>query len=169
MAASTAHIPVPQLLHRLQTTLGMTQKQLGELMNCSSRTIIRYYQRGGILLPQTYATLAKACEGRDPALAAYLSARAGMSIEDLATGKPSPLSRPAAPAAMAPQAASRPTPTSKHLADSVLCAASEAMQASPHVMRPAFAAGLQRMIELGLGAEEMLRAITPDRAAKRQV
>jgi hypothetical protein len=102
-------------------------------------------------------------------LAAYLAACAGMSAVDLAARKTPPPYAPAVHGDPAAATGSRPAPTSKHLADSVLCAAAEAMQASPHAMRPAFAAGLHRMIELGLGAEEVLRALTPEKARPRQV
>jgi hypothetical protein len=66
MAVRTAHIPMPELLHRLQTTLIISQKKLAELVGKSPRTIICYYQRGGFFLPQTHAALARACQPRDP-------------------------------------------------------------------------------------------------------
>jgi hypothetical protein len=170
MTVPVTHIPMGELLYRLQTTLNMNQKELAGLMGCSSRTIIRYYQRGGLLLPSTYAKLAKACQPHDPTLAAYLAAHAGMSIEQLAGGKPVLLPEPApapspaaAPLLPAPGAlpASRPAPSSRLMADSVVCAGAEAMQCTPQAMRPSLMAALERVVALGMSAEEALEAMRP--------
>jgi hypothetical protein len=167
MTAVPTHIPVPELLWRLQTALHMTQKQLGELVGLSSRTIIRYYQRGGMFLPSQWATLAKALQPRDAVLATYCTRMSGATIEQLVTGKVLASLSPASPAPAAPSPASavasgtRPTPSSNHLADSVVCAGAEAMQCAPTQMRPGLAAALERMIALGMGVQETLEALSP--------
>lgn len=160
MAAVPAHIPVPELLWRLQTTLHMTQKELGNLLGLSSRTIIRYYQRGGFLLPSQWATLAKALQPRDAALAAYCARMAGGTVEQLVRGTvpAAPTSLPE-PSPVAP--ATRPTPSAAHLADSVVCAGAEAMQCTPTQMRPGLLSALARMVALGMSAQETLDAMSP--------
>jgi hypothetical protein len=153
-----------ELLWRLQTTLHVTQKELGNLIGLSSRTIIRYYQHGGFFLPSQYATLAKALAPHDVALATYCARLSGLPPEQLGIAKAPALP---APASAAP-AAVRPAPSAPHLADSVVCAGAEAMQCTPTQMRPGLAAALERMIALGMGADEMLKAMAPpEKPAKR--
>lgn len=176
MAGTPAHIPIPQLLWRLQTTLHLTQKELGKLVGLSSRTIIRYYQRGGLFLPSQWATLARVLQPHDAALAAYCTRMAGGTIEQLVAGKVPPLPAPASPSLVAPSPApaappaARPAPSANHLADSVVCAGAEAMQCTPTQMRPGLLAALGRMVALGMGAQEALDAMSPpqkdEKAAK---
>ncbi len=176
MTTPVTHIPMGELLWRLQTTLHMTQKQLGELMGCSSRTIIRYYKRGGFLLPSTYSKLAKACQPHDPTLAAYLAAHAGMSLDELAHGKvpqlPGPATSPSAAPPIPPPfppPPARPYPATPHMSDSVVCAGAEAMQCTPQAMRPGLVASLRRIVALGMTAEQALEGMLgepPDKPAK---
>jgi DNA-binding XRE family transcriptional regulator len=167
MAVIARHIPIPELLSRLQTTLHMTQKELGALVGLSSRTIIRYYKGGGVFLPSQWATLAKALQLRDAALAAYCARMATGSIEELAAGRLPPLPPPGQSALTSPSAAPaaapppRPTPSAAHMADSVVCAGAEAMQCTPTQMRPGLVACLQRMVALGMSVEETLGAVRP--------
>jgi hypothetical protein len=171
---------MPALLWRLQTTLHMTQKQLGRLVGLSSRTIIRYYQRGGFFLPSQWATLAKALEQSDAALAAYCARMAGGTIEQLVDGKVPPLPVPGSPVLVAPSLpptaaqavpvaapAARPTPSAPHLADSVVCAGAEAMQCTPTQMRPGLLAALERMVALGMNAQEALEAMSPPQSGEK--
>jgi transcriptional regulator with XRE-family HTH domain len=137
-------MPIQPTLMRLQQTLRLNQKELAKLLGCSSRTVIRYYRGSGVLLPSTYQRLARAVHPHDPAFAAELAASAGQTLVSLGL-------EPAAPA--------RPAPTARHLVDSVVCAAAEAMQASPHAMRPALVAAFERAIALGMTAEDVLRGM----------
>jgi hypothetical protein len=50
-------------------------------------------------------------------------------------------------------------PSARHLVDSVVCAAAEAMQTPPHVMRPALVAAFERAIALGMTADDVLKAM----------
>jgi hypothetical protein len=161
MAVVPTHLPMPELLLRLQTTLRMNQKELANLLGLSSRTIIRYYQRGGTLLPSSYATLAKALAPRDPALATYCARLSGLTLEQLGIAAAPTLPAPASSAV----AGARPAPSAAHLADSVVCAGAEAMQCTPTQMRPGLAAALERMIALGMNAEQMLEAVSPPEKA----
>ncbi len=145
----------------VQKTLRINQRQLAELLQCSERTVNRYYGGGGYISPSTYARLATACHPHDRAVAAHLAERGGQTLESLG------LERPAAPPAPAP--AAPPTPAPAHLADSIVCAAAEALDASPRTMRPAVRAALERMVALGMTAGEVLAAMAPatKTAAKR--
>jgi hypothetical protein len=165
MAAVPTHLPMPELLWRLQTALHMNQKELANLLGLSSRTIIRYYQRGGALIPSNYATLAKALAPRDLSLATYCARLSGLTLEQLGIAKAPELPAPASSAS----AATRPAPSAPHLADSVVCAGAEAMQCTPTQMRPGLAAALERMIALGMSAEQTLEALSPPaKAAKAE-
>jgi len=173
MAAVPTHIRIPELLWRLQTTLHMTQKELGDLVGLSSRTIIRYYQRGGMFLPSQWAKLARALQPVDPALAEYCARMSGGNIAQLVQGKvpalPSAaLAAPTAPSA-APAAAPnvRPIPSAPHMADSVVCAGAEAMHCTPTQLRTGLVAALERMIALGMNAEQMLEAMSPPAKAEK--
>ena len=150
-----------ETLYRVQRTLHLNQKELARLMGCSSRTIIRYYKRGGVLAPNTYAQLAAACHPHDVALAAHLAQEAGTTLVSMGL-QSSPASQEAAP----PPAPRGPSPSGKHLVDSIVCAAAEAMQTPPHAMRPALMAAFERAIALGMTAEEVLKGMAVEPAAK---
>jgi hypothetical protein len=53
-------------------------------------------------------------------------------------------------------------PSVEHLLDSVVCAAAIAMDAKPLDVRPALAAALTRLRELGLSLEDAERALVGD-------
>jgi hypothetical protein len=153
MTAPVPGMTVAETLARVQTTLRVTQKKLAEVLQCSERSVSRYYDRGGYIGPSGYARLATACHPHDRALAAYLAERGGQTLESLG------LERPVAPAAPAPVA--KPSASGPHLADSIVCAAAEALDASPRTMRPALRAALERMVALGMTAGEVLAAMAP--------
>jgi hypothetical protein len=145
-------------LLRVQKTLPVTQKGLARLLGCSSRTVIRYYQRGGVLLPGAYERLATACHPHDPAFAAELAALAGKTLVELGLEPPPPPPPPPPPRLVAT--------SSRHIVDSVVCAAAEAMQTTPQAIRPALKAAFQRAMALGMGAEEVLRGMGDEAAAE---
>ncbi len=150
-----------ETLFRVQKALSLNQKELARLMGCSSRTIIRYYKRGGPVAPATFAQLAVACHPRDVALAAHLAQLAGKTL--LSLGLETPLvSQEVAP----PPAPRGPAPSGRHLVDSIVCAAAEAMQLPPHVMRPALTAAFERAIALGMSAEEVLKGMAAEPATR---
>jgi len=157
---------VAALLSDVQRALHLTQDKLGELMGRSRRTIIRYYQRGGIILPDTWEQLARAVHPHDRALAAELAAAAGQTLVSLGLEVPPAPPGPAA-APPAPARSRRREPTTKHLVDSVLCSAAEAMNASPQAVRPAVAAAVERMIALEMSPEEVLAALAAAASGER--
>lgn len=165
-----AHQPtmrVNELLIRVQQALGVSQRELGNLIGASRRSIIRWQQRGTILLAPTWEELARACYPHDRDLAAQCAAYAGQTLEGL--GLERPPSPPQVPAAnpLPPTVASapaRPRMVPGHMADSVVCAAAEAMQVTPQAIRPGVLAVLERVVALGMTAEEALQAMSPPKA-----
>ena len=151
-----------ETLFRVQKALKVNQKRLAEILQCSPRTVIRYYQRGGFLLPSKYEKLATLCHPHDRALAAELAARAGKTLIDLGLERPPP--PPLPPPAPAPPP--RPAHAPRHLVDSIVCAAAEAMQSPPHAMRPALTAAFERAIALGMTAEDVLKGMAAEPMAK---
>jgi hypothetical protein len=49
------------------------------------------------------------------------------------------------------------------MADSVVCVAAEAMQATPQAIRPSILAAFERAVALGMTAEEVLQAMLPEK------
>jgi hypothetical protein len=145
-----------ELFARAQMVLGVTQEGLGRLLGYSRRTIIRYQQRGGLLLPSHVETLARACYAKDRAFAAMIAARHGTTLVQLGIEVPAP---PPPPATAVTAPTSSPSP--RLLGDSIVCAAAEAMQATPQAIRPALVAAFERAVALGLDAPRALAAIEP--------
>lgn len=98
-------------------------------------------------------TLARAVYPEDAALAAKVAAEGGQTLEGLGLVRPEPAPPPA------PSAPPRPFPPTRLVAESVVCAAAEAMQAPPAVMREVLRAAFARA--LGLSLEEMNEALSP--------
>jgi hypothetical protein len=160
-------IRVSELLIRVQRALGVSQRELGELLGASRRSIIRWQQRGTILLARSWEELARACYPHDRDLAAQCAAYAGQTLEGLGLERPpSPPQAPAPPPLPSPVASapSRPRPAAGHMADSVVCAAAEAMQVTPQAIRPGVLAVLERVVGLGMTAQEALEAMSPAKA-----
>lgn len=161
MTTPTPTMTVPQMMYRMQTLLGISQRKLGDLMGVSSRSIIRYYKGGATLLPSTYEALARAVHPKDPSFAAYLATFTGKTLVQMGLERP-----PAPPPPPLPPP--RPMPTREHLVDSILCVAADALQTTPRAMRPGVTAALQRMIAVGLTAEEVLGEMGPGKEKERE-
>jgi hypothetical protein len=101
-------------------------------------------------------TLARAVHPEDAVLAAKVAAEGGQTLEGLGLVRPEPPPR-AAPPAPPP----RPFPPTRLVAESVVCAAAEAMQAPPAVMREVLRAAFARAQALGLSLDEMNEALSP--------
>ena len=138
-----------------QAVLETTQEKLGQLLGVSRRSIIRFQQRGTILLPHHIEVLARACYPKDRAFAAGVAAFGGTTLAQLGI---EPAVQPEAGAA--PATPQRAAPTARHLGDSIVCAAAEAMQSTPQAARPALVAAFERAVALGLDATQALAAIT---------
>jgi transcriptional regulator with XRE-family HTH domain len=132
--------------------LGLTQKRLGTLLMASRRTVSRWVSGRSTIGAPTLARLAVAVHPTNATLAARLAAESGQTLESL--GLVAPL-----PAAPAPPR--RAFPPVGLVADSVVCAAAEVMQAPPTVVREALRAAFARAQALDLSVEEMIEALSP--------
>jgi hypothetical protein len=147
-----------ELIQRILQATRMTQRELGELLGYDRRTIVRWVARGTTLLPSHCEKLATACHPHDRALAGYLAGRAGKTLVDLGLEKPA--ARVPAPAPQTPAPArARAQPSARHMVDSVVCSAAEAMQMTPQAARPGLLAAFERASALGMTVDEVLAAL----------
>jgi hypothetical protein len=147
---------VTTLLILAMQALGESQEGVGRVLGVSRRTVSRWVGHGASLDGAQCATLARAVHPRDPALAARIVAARGATLEDAGIAPPP---RPAPLPAVAPP----PTPPA-HLVEVVVCAAAEALDVSPRVVRPALLAALKSARAVGLDVEAMEKALTPQSA-----
>jgi DNA-binding XRE family transcriptional regulator len=145
-------VHAPQLLVRAQTALGMSQQELGELLGCSRRTIVRYAQGDNGPSIAEWHLLARHVHEKEPDLAAEIARETGETLETLGMVQPAPVPTPA-PAL--PAAEPRPLPPTRDLVDSIVCAAAEAVATTPQSIRPALRAAFERAVSVGVGIEEV--------------
>jgi transcriptional regulator with XRE-family HTH domain len=146
----------PRLLSESQVALGLTQEKLGDLLTASRRTVSRWASGTSRPSVDQLQTLARAVYPEDASLAAKVAAEGGQTLEGLGLVRPEPAPPPAPPAPLP-----RPFPPTRLVAESVVCAAAEAMQAAPAVMREVLRAAFARAQALGLSLEEMNEALSP--------
>ena len=137
-----------ELLALSQQALGLPHREFGPLLGSSQRTAERWAAKRSTPTPQQLAQLTRHVHARDPALAAELAAALGGSLESLGIATPAP----------APVPSSVP-PT--RLVDVVVCAAAEAMDASPRAMRAALHAAFASARSLGLDLATLEDALAP--------
>jgi hypothetical protein len=136
------------LLARSQVALGLPHREFGPLLGSSLRTAERWAAQRSTPTPTQLAQLTRHVHARDPALAAELAAALGGSLESLGIVAPAA----ATIAAAAPAA---------RLVDIVVCAAAEAIDASPRAMRLALHAALASARSLGLDLATLEDALAP--------
>jgi hypothetical protein len=132
------------LLHEACRALGLNQRQLGELVGLSTRTVQRLYTGHASFISPHWLMLARAAYPSHPELAARLATEGGTTL--LALG----LERPA------------PAPFSHdvhHLTDGVVCAAADAIELTPRAVRPALLAAFRRAREMRLTVEQVEAAL----------
>jgi len=126
-----------------QAALRLTHAQFGPLLGSSQRSSERWASRRASPSDAQLEELASQVLGVDPDLAAEIA---------VVVGKPLyPEGGPPSPA---------------RLAEAVLCAAAEVMDASPRALRPALRIAFARARELGLSLEQMEQALAPPEAPK---
>jgi hypothetical protein len=149
------------LLFEARRALHMSRKEVGEAIGWSFRTIVRWeggdtdaYEPALLrLVPRLHPVNAK--------LAEELALACGTSLAQLGIGLPP------APPAPPPE----PPVSPLHLADSVVCAAADALKAAPETARPAVLASFRRARELRMTVSEVEQAmmvalgLTGERAA----
>lgn len=156
-----------QLLSQAGIALAKSHGQLAKLLGVSRRSVSRWIAEG-TWIPVSHAeALAEAVHAGNRPLAARFAALAGKSLVELGLEAP-------APAPPVPRALTSPELTRAKLLDAVVCAAAEAMDASPRAVRPALLAAVRCAREVGLSLEAMdamltesQRAAPAERVAKR--
>ena len=120
--------------------LGLTQKEFGDIVGKTKRTVQRWEEDGVALIPSEVKAFAQALCPVRPDLAAQMAAAANTTLDELGI----------VPAAHA----SRTAPSDA--IDSVVRAAAEAMGVSPDAIRPAVAAAFVRARDAGLDVQAVV-------------
>jgi hypothetical protein len=152
---------IPVFLMEARRTLRLSQQDLGNIMGLSKRTIIRMEQGRSSPIPLQYERVARALFPVNPALAEHYAGAAATTLVEMGLVAPAP---PPAPATPPPAAGPPPLDpaASRSMADSIVCVAAEAMDASPRAVRPALLAAFERMKALGMGVETVLHGLAAD-------
>lgn len=149
---------------RARNLLNLGQKDLGDLLGASRRTVQRWDSRQGEPSVDQLARLASAVHPHDASLAIQIAALAGTTLEQLGLVLPKP---PVAPPVVASAPAPHPPSPPPHLIDTVVCAAAEALNASPPAVRPVLLAAFRRAREVGLRIEDVEHALEEAIEARR--
>jgi transcriptional regulator with XRE-family HTH domain len=128
------------LLIHCQKALGLTQEELGELLDMSRRTILRWQERGFQPTADQAETLAEALQPVRPDLAEQV----------LALGKQAALAAGVAPPAL---------PAAAEVIEAILQAAADVAGTSPGAIRPALTAALSRAEEAGVEVSAILAGL----------
>lgn len=135
------------LFYRVHTAMGLNQREIGEFLGYSRRTIVRWmtsHVAGAI--DADWCKMARAVFPKDPELAREAAKVAGETLESLGLVTP-------------PREPVRPPLTVSDRADLAVHAAAEAMATAPQAVRPALLAALDRMTAVGLTSDEMREAL----------
>jgi hypothetical protein len=150
---------------KAQLALHLNQRELGDLMQSSERTVQRWYAGRGVPYPNQITRLVLAVHPRDPDIARRLAAGIGQTLESLGVVAPPPPPAPPPPLAAAPPPG--PSPLTPVLVESVVAAAAEALDVSPRVARPAVLAAFERARAAGVAVEEVIAALRPPAQGKK--
>jgi hypothetical protein len=140
----------------------MSQRELAIVCGLERRSVMKWQQGVGTPSDRHWQAMARAVYPRNAALAAQLAAAGNTTL--VALGLQAPEAEPVALAQAATAAGS-----AAYLVDSIVCAAAETMQVSPHAVRPALVAAFERSIALGLAADAVLAGLSspaPPKAPK---
>jgi hypothetical protein len=157
MAPSTT--PLSALLVAAQRALGLNQENLGKILGGVSRRTVWRYQ-GGHSRPQAHELhgLARHVFLVDASLAGQLAAASGATLESLGLVVALPKAE-ATPVSLAP--APMDPVQARLLADAVVCAAAEALDVSPRVIRSVLYTAFVRASETGLSMDAIAIALAP--------
>ena len=131
------------LFVQCRMALGLTQKELADIVGRTRRTIQRWEDHGAILLPSEIGALARALYPARPDLAATVAASGDTSLDALGIGAGARSGQPA---------------TSDPIA-AIVHAAADAMGLTPDAVRPAVAAAFVRASEVGLDVQAVVRGL----------
>ena len=157
-------VRAPGLLSRASSALGMSQEAFGRLLGVSRRTMVRW--QGGRHGPpfQDWIAIVRHVHPRNAALAAEIAQELGETLVSLGVEAPPAPVMQVAPAEMPP---ARPVPPLGDLVDSIVCAAAEAIAATPQAVRPALLAAFERAASVGLGVDDVRGALRPAAKGKK--
>jgi transcriptional regulator with XRE-family HTH domain len=131
-----------ELVVRSQQALGMSQRELAEHLGSSQRTGSRWVAHQSRPSESQFERLAREVYPRDPDLARLLARAAGTNIEALIP-RPVVVSPPPKP------------PPTVFDADAIVCAAADAMNVAPSLVRPAVNAAIARAKAMGIALEDV--------------
>jgi hypothetical protein len=137
--------PNSVLLFEARRVLHMSRQQLGNAIGWSFRTIVRWEGGDTDVYSPSLLKLVPLVHPVDPKLAEELAQAAGTTLAQLGVGTP--------------QAPPEPPISPLHLADSVVCAAADALKAAPETARPAVLASFRRARELRMSVSEVEQAM----------
>jgi transcriptional regulator with XRE-family HTH domain len=157
--ATTFNRPIGLLLGRARRLLRMSQEEFGRLLAVSRKTAARYETSDSVPLMAQVIELARLVYANgDLALANELAASTSQTLESLGIVPP-------------PARAEAFTPPAHLVVDAVVCAAADALEASPGTLRgtrAAVLAAFQRARELGLTFEDVEKALSPEPIKKKR-
>jgi DNA-binding XRE family transcriptional regulator len=145
----------PGLLLEVQRALGLSQREVGELIGVSRRTMVRWNNGGMGPIASEWCELARHVYPVDAVLAATLAKQAGETLESLRLVAP-----PASPPLLLPLPKA-PTVTNSDLVDLAVLSAAEALSMPPQAVRPALVAAVDRMTACGLTLEAAREVMHP--------
>ncbi len=156
--------PLKRMLQYARRVLGMEQGELAHAMGVSRRTVIRWQKGQTAPVEAQVRQLADMVREEDEDLADELLASA--LLEPPPRPRESAARSVAAPAAAAPAPAGPPEPQGPappHLIDAIVCAAADAADMIPRVMRPPLRAAFLRAAELGLSIESVVLGLSDEK------
>jgi transcriptional regulator with XRE-family HTH domain len=133
--------PKSVLVWEVRKALGLSREELGVRLGLSKRTVGRYEGDRTTAVPSTMMDLARLVHAVNPALAAECALSAGVTLEMLGLEPPSG------------------APSTALLADSVVCAAADAIQVIPGTVRLAVHAAFRRARELRMTVADVENAM----------
>ena len=152
----TRDLRAPGLLTLAQGATGMSQEAFGRELGVSRRTMIRWQQGGQGPSIEGWADIVRLVYPHDAALAARIAGEMEETLVSLGVVAPAPLAPAIAPHAIAP---AKPPTSPRALADSIVCAAAEAVAMTPQALRPALVAAFDRAALVGLDVDEVRDAL----------
>ena len=141
-----------QLIIAAQHELFLDQQQLADLIGVSKRTVQRHTAFGGLPTLEDGHKLIVALHPKNPALAARLATALGTTLPALG------IRSPAAPPPP-------PPPAKEGDADSVVCAAADALEIVPRDARPVVAAIFARALALEVDLMSLAKLLAAPRPA----
>jgi hypothetical protein len=141
-----------------QLAVGTTQEGLGQQLGISRRTAQRWCDHG--VPSYALADLARVVVPHDRALAREIAKALGTTLQALGIDEAAAPKAPSPPAPPPPPTARQPDDPPDGIVDALVCAAAEAMGASPADARKGLLAGFTRAREIGASAlfvERVLR------------